>query len=277
MELVRSKLALPFQTALLALLFLCLHGFLHAVSQDNALIQTLNSNSDESRRLDALHQLEKAGTLTAIHITRSITDISPNIRAESLRIGKGFAAQDPDLMVRLMALANDRSPIVRIEVMPFLLSINHPKARALFLQVFRAEADNPKTWPIAIPQLGADLLPCVESLASSDDWKKEAPRRTQFYEIAANHLREEGSKAGVEQLLQFLATAQSPPRWARAALLRGVLGQQASQSNELAPVTATLVFDSIPPCVQALLDSKDKDIATIIRNPNSALRWPISP
>lgn len=279
--LVPSKLAIPFQTAFWGLLFLCLHSALHAVSQDNplvnALVKTLNSNNDESRRLEALQQLEKAGALTAVHITRSITDISPKIRAESLRIGKSLAAQDPDLMVRLMALANDRSPTVKIEAIPFLLSINHPKSRALFLQVFKAEADNPTIWPIAIPKLGDDLLPSVESLASSDAWKKESPRRTEFYEIAANHLREAGSKTNVEQLLQFLATAQSPPRWTRTALLRGLLGQPASKSTELIPVTTTLTFDSIPPCVQSLLDSKDKDIVSLIRNPNSALRWPISP
>jgi hypothetical protein len=97
-----------------------------------ALLRTLNSDSSEAKRLDALSQLEKSGPLEAAQILRSITDTSPAIRAAMVRLGAPLSIGDPELALRLLALSNDRAPQVQRQMLVVLPSFTHPDARAAY-------------------------------------------------------------------------------------------------------------------------------------------------
>jgi hypothetical protein len=88
----------------------------------------LNTDSSEANRLAALQSLERDGGIDTVQVLRSICDTSPAIRAAMVRIAAPLVATDPELELRLIALANDRAAIVQIQMLKSLPSF--PSARA---------------------------------------------------------------------------------------------------------------------------------------------------
>jgi hypothetical protein len=82
--------------------------------------------------LEALRQLEKEGPLESAQIQRSITDTSPSIRAAMVRLGAPLSEKDAELALRLLALANDKSPQVQRQMLLSLPSFAHPEAKAVY-------------------------------------------------------------------------------------------------------------------------------------------------
>jgi hypothetical protein len=125
---------------LLFLAFFVFAGLLPCPGADSplALLRTLNSDSSEAKRLEALSQLEKSGPLEAAQILRSITDTSPAIRAAMVRLGAPLSSGDPELALRLLALSNDRAPQVQRQMLVVLPSLTHPDARAAYRKLLEA-------------------------------------------------------------------------------------------------------------------------------------------
>lgn len=122
----------PFLLLLQTSLFLA--GVLPCPGSDSnpALLRVLNADPSESKRLEALRELEKSGPLEPAQILRSIADTSPAIRAAMVRLGTPLCAGDPELALRLLALANDRTPQVQRQMLLSLPSLSHPEARAVY-------------------------------------------------------------------------------------------------------------------------------------------------
>jgi hypothetical protein len=135
------RFVLPFLT------FFIFTGLLPCLRADStlAVLRTLNSDTSEAKRLDALSQLEKSGPLEAAQILRSITDTSPAIRAAMVRLGAPLAAGDPELAVRLLALANDRAPQVQRQMLLALPSFTQPEARAAYRKLLETARRSPNT------------------------------------------------------------------------------------------------------------------------------------
>jgi hypothetical protein len=110
-----------------------------ASERAGALLHVLNTDQSEPKRLEALRALEKTGDIDAPQILRSICDISPAIRAESVRLGTRIAAADPELELRLIALANDLSSVVKVQMIKSLPYFPSARAAAAF-QNLLAEA-----------------------------------------------------------------------------------------------------------------------------------------
>lgn len=137
----------PVRFLLPSLAFLVFTGLLPCPGADStlALLRTLNSDTSEAKRLDALSQLEKSGPLEAAQIMRSITDTSPAIRAAMVRLGAPLSASDPELAVRLLALANDRAPQVQRQMLLALPSFTHPEARSAYRKLLDTARRSPNS------------------------------------------------------------------------------------------------------------------------------------
>lgn len=101
----------------------------------SALQQVLNTNQSEGKRLEALQALEKTGEIDAPQIIRSICDTSAVIRAEMVRLGTPLATTDPELELRLIALANDRTFIVQKQMLKSLPQFPSARAATAFQRV----------------------------------------------------------------------------------------------------------------------------------------------
>ena len=97
-----------------------------------ALLHVLNTDQSDTKRLEALRALEKTGDIDAPQILRSICDISPVIRAECVRLGTRIAAADPELEMRLIALANDLTPVVKVQMLKSLPYFPSVRAASAF-------------------------------------------------------------------------------------------------------------------------------------------------
>ncbi len=102
------------------------------------LLKTLNSDASETKRIEALAKLERNAVVDARQVLRSICDTSPAIRAAAVRIGSSMAGTDPELELRLIALANDRSPLVQAQMLKSLPLFPSKRAAAAFKKLMAA-------------------------------------------------------------------------------------------------------------------------------------------
>jgi hypothetical protein len=264
-----------FISVLLPLFFFVPPGIC-ALPANPELQRILNNDPDESKRLDAFSKLETANAIDAQQVIRSITDTSPIIRANALRIGTPLAAQDPELEIRLLALANDRTSPVRLQLLACLPSFRSPKRGDLFIRVLSAEIENPKAWGIVLSTQKDELWSTITRLVNESAWTKESPGRIRFLELAANAIRENEALDSINALLTFAAN-DSPPtqRWCRLALLRGLLGRPISLKTS--PPKKTLRLEKTPAALKTLLTSKDSEIRKILLSPGQLLTWPEIP
>jgi hypothetical protein len=101
-------------------------------------LRVLNTDQNDAKRLEAVQLLETMGVLDAPQIVRSICDTSPAIRAAMVRLGSRMAETDPELELRLIALANDRSPLVQAQMLKSLPRFPSARAAAAFQKLLAA-------------------------------------------------------------------------------------------------------------------------------------------
>lgn len=243
--------------------------------QITELLRILNKDPEESKRLDAFKKLEALSAFDAQQLSRSITDTSANVRAYAVRLGETLAANDPELELRLLALAYDRTSIVRLQMLATLPSFHHPQARAALLSVLTAEVENPKSWPLALNALKPWLWLALETLTAEPLWKKESPGRSRFLELAGNAIRETTPGDELNSLLVLVSDESARPRWLRLALLRGVLAPF-NPADKSTPLTR-VHFSKMPPAIRTLLNSKDTEFHKLLKSPPLLLSWPDEP
>ena len=127
-----------FTGPLISLTLLCLGDAKASTEGVVPLLRILNTDQSETKRLEALQSLEKTGGIDAQQIARSICDTSAKIRATMVRLGTQMATEDPELELRLIALANDKSPIVQIQMLKSLPLLQSPRAAAAFQKLLGA-------------------------------------------------------------------------------------------------------------------------------------------
>ena len=139
---------------LLFLVALGLTGFFPCTAADPnlALLRTLNSDPSETKRIEALKQLEKSAPFEPAQILRSIADTSPVIRAAMARLGTPLCANDPELALRLLALSNDRAPQVQQQMLRSLPSLPHPDAKAAYRKLLESARRSPNSELRALAQ-----------------------------------------------------------------------------------------------------------------------------
>lgn len=250
---------------LAALLLAIIQGSLAAPNPD--LQRILNTDPSESARLAAFERLIEAG-IDAPQLIRSITDVSPRIRATALRVGAPMASHDPELELRLLALAHDKSTEVRVQFLSCLHLLPRANAGTLTIDIVSAGVDSPGFAPKAIIALGERLIPVCIELASL--WK-DTPANRSFLELAANTIRESGSERDASNLISALAHfPEDGQRWAHVALLHGFFRFQPPKKS---PPPKPLHLQSPPADLWILTDSPDSEIRKLANSPNSLVTW----
>lgn len=118
---------------LFTLLALPLFALIQAAAAESVpLLRVLNTDPSEAKRLEALGLLETAGGISAQQVMRSICDVSPAVRAATVRAGTEMALGDAELEIRLIALANDHSPLVQAQLLKSLPQFPSARAAAAF-------------------------------------------------------------------------------------------------------------------------------------------------
>lgn len=107
-----------------------------------SLMRVLNTDPSESKRVRALETLEKAGAIDTQQILRSICDTSSTIRAAMVRIGTPMASNDPELELRLVALAHDLTPMVQMQMLKSLPLMPSPRAAEAFRKLLAASLNS---------------------------------------------------------------------------------------------------------------------------------------
>ncbi len=249
-------------------------SFAAAPASKTDLIRVLNTAQDEAPRLAALHKLEASGAIDAPLLMRCLTDTSPRIRAEVLRIGEPWATTDAELELRLLGLLHDKSPIVRQQLLKTLPALTSERAQAAWIPLLKKEIETPGTVQIAVRGLGHRLLPTFLALAVDPQWNTASGGRTSFFEVAANALCDPPNPDTALALLSLCADP-ARPKWLRLATLRGANGRVPG----LLPASPvqTLRFSEPPAPLRNLLHSRDPEILSLLTAPGGRFLWPSGP
>jgi hypothetical protein len=238
------------------------------------LLRLLNTAQEEAPRLAALRKLEASGAVDAPLLMRCLTDTSPRVRAEVLRIGKPWLTTDPELELRFLALVHDRSPIVRQELLKTLPAMTSERARATWIPLLKKEIDSPGTPHLAVQALGHRILPTLQTLALAPEWNTASAGKITFFEFAANTLCDPPTPDVAVALLSLCAEP-TRPKWMRLAILRGANGR--IQPSRPGSDLKTLRFPEAPSPLRNLLHSKDPEILSLLTAPGGRFLWPAGP
>jgi hypothetical protein len=195
-------------------------GALHAASPNGTLIQSVNTDPDPIRRLQALKTLQQNGDLDARQIARSLTDTSPAIRAEIIQCAAPFLREDTELQRKILALGNDKSAVVRLTLLRNLALFDPSLIANPLARVLTAQSRSSEGWNAALLTL-EDKLPLVV--------------RPLFREPHPLHPSSETSamfrRLGVQlasrsdwlaAALEMISEAATAPLWQRVAFLEGL-------------------------------------------------------
>ena len=238
-------------------------------------LQRILANSLQlTERLDAFNQLQSSNALDTPTILQCITDISPDIRLKALQAGLPIAPSNPELALRLSALANDLSPKVRIATIPILVAQNTPRSLNLLTQVFLRDIDSRESHASLLPHLTTNSTAILPSILTSLAAQKTSSTRVAFLESLGHSIRHSKSEEQIIALLNICNTLStndnSDQVWIPLALLKGLLGLSKPIPQNSTPFT----LSTIPPVLTQLHNSSNRSIRTLFTSQNLLLHWP---
>ena len=192
-------------------------------------------------RVHALWTLEGLGWLDAALVEQALKDLEPGVRRNAIILAERRLSAHPDLLNKLLTLADDKDPKVRLQLLLTLGYVDSQAARALRDRVLFANIEDrwvqiaALSWPAS--QAGALLTKATgpQGLTSSQTAGREA-----FFRQVTEVIGAADDPAAVRGLLAAIGGPARPETtWWRAAALRGLAeGLQAGGNAKQLPPAA---------------------------------------
>ena len=230
------------------------------------LSHVLNTDGDDQKRLNALRQLEETSPPDAKQITRSLADTSPEIRAEVIRLALPLIAADDELQIRLLALANDRTESVRLQLLKFIRHFNHPSAKKSLLRILTLQVGSKAGTAAAESALQGSEWETLKRLLGNPDFNTPTEAHSKILLLLTTNIS--AIPESMMELLDFIASDATIAPGRSAEILRAVCPQE----ND-----AKLPLPRKPDALTSLTSSPEAEIRDAARQLKSHLVWPESP
>lgn len=255
-----------FGTALIA--FLALQGINAKAkpASPSELSKILNSDVDDQKRLNALRELEETSPPDAKQITRSLADTSPAIRTEIIRLALPLIEGDDELQIRLLALANDRSELVRLQLLKSIRHFTHPSAKKSLLRILTLQVGSNAGTTAAGSTLQGMEWETLKRLLAHPDFN--APTETNGKILRLLTASIATLPDSMIALLDFIASDAGISSGRRAEILRCVCQRETD---------AKLPLPRKPDSLASLISSTDAEIRDAARKLESQFVWPEFP
>jgi len=230
------------------------------------LVRILNTDGDHQKRLAALHLLEKTSPPDSKQITRSIADTSAEIRAEVIRLALPLVPQDPELQIRLLALSNDRSETVRLQLLRSIRHFSHPSKQKSLLRILTLQVTSADGALAAGRMLQGFEWEVLKSLLTNPDFRNQTETNAKILDLLTAPIAK--LPESILEALDFIAADVGVPPWLQTAILRGI---RPTESEVKLPLPRK------PTSLATLTSSADTDLSEAAKRLESHLVWPEFP
>jgi hypothetical protein len=230
------------------------------------LVRILNTDGDDQKRLAALHSLEKTSPPDAKQITRSLADTSPEIRVEVIRLALPFLAGDPELQIRLLALCNDRSEAVRLQLLKFIRHFSHPSKQKSLLRILTLQVVSPEGALAASRTIQGAEWETLKLLLANPDFGDQTNTNGKILGLLTAPIAK--LPENIMESLDFIAGGNGVPPQLQAAVLRGIRPAERDIKLPLPRKPASLA---------ALRSSTNAELSEAAKQLESHLVWPEFP
>ena len=230
------------------------------------LARTLNTDRDDQKRLDALRELEKTSPLDSKQIMRSLADTSAAIRTEIIRLALPLIPDERELQIRLLALSNDRSESVRLQLLKSIPHFNHPSTQKSLLRILTLQIASTEGAYAAGSTLEGLEWETLKALLSNPEFCAKTETNAKILNLLTSPIAK--LPESLVAALDFIAVEAGVPARLRAAILQGIRPQESD---------AKLPLHRKPESLALLTSSTDATIREAARRLESHLVWPEFP
>ena len=186
-----------------------------------ALKKLAASANDPAVRLQVLWTLQGLDQIDEPTVSAALSDPHPKIRAAALRLSEPFLTEASKLTPRVLKMAGDKAPEVKLQLAFTLGEIKGAQAEAAMAAILLTSAENVYIRDAIVSGLQNRELEFLQLLLAQKSWQTKSPGRDVLLGNLANCILKEGNPGRVGTLLDLVASLQG---WQQAALIDGLAG-----------------------------------------------------
>ena len=232
--------------------------------------------------IHALWTLHGLNTLSTEPVARALASNHPKVRATAVRVSEDLLSRDDSFAQKVLALANDSSIDVQVQVMFTLGELNSKRsgngnntengAERVMLDLLNRQTEHPLIRDAAITGLKGRELNFLARVLAHPDWSTDSSGRREIIRDLAGCVAQSRNEQSINELLA-LAAAQKE-RWPQYAVLDGIatLIPARGRAKEQ-PKPKPIIFAAEPPGLAALTKTSDEQLAKRLAALDSLLVW----
>lgn len=250
----------------------------HDIDTVDLLIRMASDGPTPVARLHALWTLNGMNQLEMPVALGALSDADPQVRTAAVRLCERFLdpAGGPRILPRLLSVAADRDPNVRVQLLLTLSAVADPQAQAAAASLIESSDGilPALVRDSAISGLRGRELEFLRMILRRPAWESKNPLRSQILSGLARCIILEHRTAAVAALLELAANQAIAQQWRCAALLHGM--------TELVPGSLRrkprlIYLDHEPESFAQLLGTRDDAIRKLARKLDQTIAWPGKP
>ena len=190
----------------------------HAVEAIPRLKAVANERPNPLGRLHALCTLQVLGGLGADEVIEGLRDPEPGVREQSARLAEGLATDHPEVLAPLVALAEDRDAMVRLQAAFALGGVADPRAVPALATIAIKDPESKWTRAAVLSSVAGRTGPLLDALGARSGFFAGASGRPWLDELAAI-VGAENRPEDVRSLIDRFAGPDADPAQVRVVIL----------------------------------------------------------
>jgi glucose/arabinose dehydrogenase/mono/diheme cytochrome c family protein len=242
-----------------------------AVPELKALVK---NNAEPLAQLHSLWTLDGMGEIDRETLLAASNASHTKVRAAAIRLSEPYLRAEgrSDVFDRVLALKNDSSADVLIQLTISLGEIHKPEAEEALLAIFQNHLENPIIRDGAVTGLTGRELPFLTKLLALESWKTRTAAREEFVRELSQCIFNSRNPETINELLDLTASKES---WQQVPLLDGMLSLLPAKTKTKTVVQVKPVnLPSEPKGFVTLKNSTVPELAERVKNLDSLLLWP---
>lgn len=218
--------------------------------QDQTAVEPLRELFHESRlpqgRLHALWSLVGLNALTEADIQRALEDSEPYLREHGVRLAEPRLMQSQKLSDRVLALADEESPRVRMQVAFTLGEVKDEAATAALARIAARDAGDTWIRTAILSSAGQTASELIRAILSGRDFADQRGGLTLLRELALlSGAKDEAMAKGVLALAERLPVAASERQYALISGLADGVQRRKKRLADLAAGSSSAFLDNL--------------------------------
>ena len=235
-------------------------------------IERLAASATFPGSIHALWVLHGLNALNSDTISRAMTSTNSKVRATAARVSEVIINRDDTLAQKLIALAQDPSTDVQLQVMFSLGELRSESAERVMLDLLARRADHPLIRDAAISGLQGRELPFLTRTLAHPAFTEKSSGRAEIIRDLASCVAQSRDDKSVSELLEIAAAQKQS--WPQLAILDGIatLIPNRGRGKE-PPKPKPLIFQSEPAGLARLARLSDEAVQKRLATLDPLLVW----